>query len=165
MWLLGRQHAASRGSMWSKYSGSLLSLRLQGGALRRGLRVRNGGLFDSLQKKLKAVPPDRRGPDALIGAIFDTWLEDWTTLLLTNREVINALDGPEQWVTANHYPRVMDLFRDRMGQYFHRQIDDNAAFALAAIALGVGSMMVIDQRHAMLLDNPSEARERHAYLS
>lgn len=91
-------------------------------------------------------------PESLACAMFDQWMADPTTLLLTDRDVVEALITPQRWLTSEHYPRVLDLIREAHSQFLHHDVDDHVVFAFAALVFGYCSLIAIEQAAARSSD-------------
>lgn len=104
-------------------------------------------------------------PETLACAMFDQWMSDPTTLLLTDRDAVEALITPERWMTSQHYPRVLNLIRDAHTTFLHRDVDDDVVFAFAALVFGYGSLIAIDYRATWTgyepIAEPAGFRDRH----
>lgn len=82
---------------------------------------------------------------AFVGALYDEWHRDNTLLLLTQREVMNALIDPQQCVAGKHYAFLMGLIPGILGQYLGRAIDEDFAFTFGAQLFGYCALMSFDR--------------------
>lgn len=105
--------------------------------------------IDAVQKRLVAYSPETLRPEMLAGAMFDEWTVHSATLLLTDRDVIDALVAPDRWLTASHYPRVLKLIKETHSRLLGREISHDEAFGFAAMLFGYCSLMNIDRRYAI----------------
>jgi len=120
--------------------------------------------FEAVNQSLSNAPAGYRGPEVLAAAFFDAWLQNPTPLLLTNRDVITALDLPDKRLTAKHYPRVIKLILELTSRHFNRTIDETSAFCFASITFGFSSLMIIDEQHSRMLGHIGNEAEQAIYL-
>ena len=115
-------------------------------------------------QRLQQRSDDMTSPESLAGAMFDEWMADPTTLLLTDRDAVEALTSPERWLTAAHYPRMLRLIGDVHRRFLGHDADDDLIFAFAAMVFGYCSLMGIELRSARRIDGPTLAVDE-AYQS
>lgn len=117
--------------------------------------------FEAVQQRLKATATAVRSPDLVIGAFFDEWVVNKTTLLLVQRDVISAWLTPDRWLTSPQYRQTLRLMSQLYQNYFGKAPDEDFSFALAAFMYGFCSLMLIDQRNIDLDAMPASEREQY----
>lgn len=121
--------------------------------------------FRAVLQQLKAHAPTERRPEMIITAFFDEWVQDRTTLLLVQRDVISALLSPERWLTGSAYRHTLDLMKQLYVSYLGSEPDENFAFAFASLMYGYCSLMIIDERALSAAGTPVDAAQREQFVA
>lgn len=100
----------------------------------------------SVERRLREITAEPPSPAMLAAAMFDEWMADPTTLLLTDRDAVDALVAPERWLTAAHFPRMLKLISGVHERCLGRPPDDELALAFAALVFGYCSLLGIERR-------------------
>lgn len=119
--------------------------------------------FRAVLRRLNESSPADRRPDLIITAFFDVWMQDRTTLLLVERDVISAMLSPERWLTGSAYRNTLDLMRQLYTTYLGTEPDEDFAFAFASLMYGFCSLMIIDERAKSAGGSPPSP-DREAYV-
>lgn len=84
--------------------------------------------------------------ETVVSTLFDEWHRDNTLLLLTQRDVINALVSPEHCTAGKHYTHLMGTVHKTLGIYFKHEVDEDFAFTFGSMIYGYCALMSFDQK-------------------
>ena len=82
--------------------------------------------------------------EEFFSTLFDEWHRDNTILLLTQREVINALINPGRCVAGSHTTHLFGLIESILSRYLGHKVDEDLAFTFGALLFGYCSLMSLD---------------------
>ncbi|MCY1282537.1 Bacterial regulatory protein, tetR family [compost metagenome] len=98
-----------------------------------------------IARQVAAARCDEERLIEFVSVLYDEWHRDATLLLLTQREVMNALIDSRQCVAGQHYTFLLTLIRDVLGNYLGGAIDRDFAFTFGSMLFGYCSMMSFDR--------------------
>lgn len=88
--------------------------------------------------------------DAFVGTLFDEWHRDRILLLLTQRDVINALVNPQHVNAESHHAQLTGLLHDLLTAHFGAAMDKDLTFTVGSLIYGYCSMMSFDRKVSKL---------------
>jgi AcrR family transcriptional regulator len=97
-----------------------------------------------VDQRVAAVHSAEDKLEVFFSTLFDEWHRDNTILLLTQREVINALIDPERCVAGSHTTHLFGLIEDLLSRYCGRKVDEDIAFTFGSLIFGYCSLMSLD---------------------
>ena len=106
--------------------------------------------FDSItyvmSLALKQAKTTEQKLEALVATLYDEWHRDNTLLLLTQRDVINALVSPEHCTAGSHYKHLMGIVHAALANHFEQAIDEDFSFTFGSLIYGYCALMSFDQK-------------------
>ena len=97
-----------------------------------------------VDRRVAAVSSPEQKLEEFFSTLFDEWLRDNTILLLTQREVINALVEPEKCVAGSHVVHLFGQIEKILSGILGRKVDAETAFTFGSLLFGYCSMMSLD---------------------
>ncbi len=97
-----------------------------------------------VDRRVAAVTSPADKLEEFFSALFDEWQRDNTILLLTQREVINALVEPEKCVAGTHTIHLFGQIEDILADILGREVEQEVAFTFGSLLYGYCSMMSLD---------------------
>ena len=123
--------------------------------------------FDDMMREMRQRLAHSRTPEekleAFAGTLFDEWYRDNTLLLLTQRDIINAIIRPENCLAQKHYHQLMNLVHRLLSENLARPLDEDFSFSFGAFIYGYCALMHFD-RHRTPQSGDEFRRRRRAVL-
>ena len=107
-------------------------------------RRRFDDIARTVDQRVETVDSAEAKFEAFFSTLFDEWHRDNTILLLTQREVINALTNPDRCVAGSHTTHLFGLIESILSRYLGRKVDEDLAFTFGALLFGYCSLMSLD---------------------
>lgn len=113
-------------------------------------RQRFDDITHLMRERLAKVRSTEERLEAFAGTLFDEWHRDRILLLLTQRDVINALVSPQHCNAESHHAQLTGLLHELLSAHFGGAIDRDFSFTVGSLIYGYCSMMGFDQKVSAL---------------
>ena len=103
--------------------------------------------------------------EALVGTLFDMFLEDRILFLLMQRDIIDAAVMRSRSVMKSHYEKNLAIIEKLISAVVGKPVDRHAAFAVASLILGYCELTTITDGMADAKDHAWYNRQREYLCS
>lgn len=115
------------------------------------------------QNLAKAKTNDER-LETWVSTLYEEWNRDKTLLLLTQRDVINALVDPEHCVANPHYRQLLGMVHTMLAEACHREPDEDFTFTFGSLLFGYCALMSFDRKFTKLEPDAWHAHRKAVLL-